>query len=57
MQARRETIRSLMVYPSYFALPARERLILIRKVEAGLQASTIALYLRARNWVKTGKIE
>jgi len=57
MEVRRRAIKSLMAHPAYFALPQPQRLMLIRKLEAGLDASAAALLLRAHNWVKTGKME
>jgi hypothetical protein len=56
MEARRKVIRNLMAHPCYFNLRLAERLNLIRKVEAGLPDSTLCFFLKARYWVKTGKL-
>ncbi len=56
MEARRRAIKSLMAHPAYFRLPQAKRLILIRKLEAGLQVSTAAFLLTAHIWVQTGKL-
>ncbi len=56
MEARRKVIRNLMTHPCYFNLRLAERLNLIRKVEAGLPDSTLCFCLKARYWVKTGKL-
>jgi hypothetical protein len=57
MEARRSAIKSLMAHPAYFMLPQSQRLRFIRKLEAGLEASTAVFLLKAHNWVKTGKLE
>jgi hypothetical protein len=56
-QERKTLIKSLIEQPFYLALSARTRLSLVRKVEAGVALSTAVFYLKALQWIKTGRID
>lgn len=53
---RKTLIRTLLDQPFYLALNARLRLNLVRKMEDGLELSTVVFHMKAWHWIKTGKI-
>jgi hypothetical protein len=56
-EERKTLIKNLIDQPFYWALNARSRLSMVRKIEEGLDLSTVLFHMKVLLWIKTGRID